>query len=82
MNPNVHIGQHGLTEGVFTKVSQELEHHELIKVKVGQGCWDAPKELAPELAEKTEAELVQVIGRVVILFKKRAKDSEIELPKP
>jgi RNA-binding protein len=81
LNPLVRIGKEGLTEAIATKVRQELDSHELIKVKIGDGCLEAPKELYPLIAEQTHAELVQVIGKVGIFYKRRRKDPEIQLPK-
>lgn len=75
----VQIGGKGVTEAVVAKTSEELENHELIKLKVGQGC-GAPKDIASELAEGCAAEVVQVLGRTLLLYRRRAEDPEIVLP--
>jgi RNA-binding protein len=79
-NPVVMVGSAGVSDEVLQKVVVELGLHELIKVKVGDAPIDV-NEVAPLLVDGTGAELVQVIGHVVILYKKRKKNPEIRLPK-
>jgi RNA-binding protein len=81
LNPVVALGKEGLTEAVSRKVHLELENHELIKVRVGDGCLDPAKEVGPALAEQCGAALVQVIGHTIILYRRRKKDPAIVLPK-
>lgn len=80
LKPVVLTGAAGLTEAVHDKVDTELENHELIKVKVAEGP-DTAREAASSLADEAEAELVQVIGKTVILYRERAEEPEIRLPK-
>jgi RNA-binding protein len=80
LNPTVLIGSAGLTEEVLRKVKFELSVHELIKVKVSDAPLDV-SEAGPQLAEQTESDLVQTIGHIAVLYKKRKKDPEIRLPK-
>lgn len=80
LNPTVQLGQKGLTPELTKKLVEELELHELIKLKVGQDTFKA-KEIAPDVAASAEAELVQVIGRTILLYKARSKDPEIRLPR-
>jgi len=77
LKPVVMIGSKGLTEEVMTKLDDELSHHELIKVKAPEG---GAKALGPILEKRGNAALVQVIGRVVVLYRRRKKDPVIELP--
>lgn len=81
LNPVVALGKEGLTEAVTRKTHLELENHELIKVKVGEGCLDPAKEVGETLAEQCGAALVQVIGHTVLLYRRRKKDAQIVLPK-
>lgn len=79
LDPVVQVGSAGITNSVVAKTAVELEHHELIKVRV----LDAPlsvKEAAPILAERTGSEVAQVIGKIAVLYRRRAKDPEIRLP--
>lgn len=72
LNPIVMVGGNGLTENVQLEVDRALEDHELIKVKFAVGDRDLKRELIKELVEVVEAELVQEIGNVAVLF--RASD--------
>ena len=76
LKPTVQVGDKGMTSAVLEKVSEELEFHELIKVKVD----DEAKVKGPILAEGTQAALVQVIGRTIVLYRRREKKPAIRLP--
>lgn len=80
MDPVINIGKSSLTPEVTEAVSEALEKRELIKVSVLKNCIDDPKEIARVLGERTRSEVVQVIGKKIVLFKKAKKDSKIELP--
>ncbi len=80
LGPVALIGQKGVTEQVVAHVSEELEAHEIIKVRVGGGCLDEAKPLGAALSEAAGAELVQVIGHIIVLYKRRKKEPEIRLP--
>lgn len=77
MEPIVIVGQSGVTEGILSAVTQALQDHELIKVKINEGPEDR-HEAAEKMAEGTGSELVQLLGRTALLFKKREEDSEFE----
>jgi RNA-binding protein len=77
MEPVVIVGQSGVTEGVLGAVSQALQDHELIKVKINEGP-ETRQEAAQRMAEGTGAELVQLLGRTALLFKKREEDSDFD----
>ncbi|MCP4806550.1 MAG: ribosome assembly RNA-binding protein YhbY [Proteobacteria bacterium] len=79
LNAVVQVGNKGVTEAVLAKTSEELDNHELIKLKVGQGTGSS-KEVAAALAEGCTAEVVQVLGRTLLLYRRRAEDPEIVLP--
>jgi RNA-binding protein len=79
VEPTVLTGHAGVTDAVLAKASFELEHHELVKVKVAEGPMEVD-EAAALLVSGTSSELVQVIGRMVVLFKRRAKDPTVLLP--
>lgn len=81
LNPVVGVGKEGQTDAVIAKARLELEHHELIKVKVGDGCLESAKDIGAWLSEACGAALVQVIGHTAILYKRRKKEPTIVLPK-
>lgn len=74
----VQVGADGVTEGVVGAAAQALEDHELIKVKIADEREGREVAIAA-LAEGTHAEVAQVLGRTALLFKKRKKDSKIDL---
>lgn len=79
VDPVVLTGAAGVTDAILSKTHEELDNHELIKVKIADG----PQEIAEAaqlLVEGTASELVQVIGRMVVLYRRRKKDPTIKLP--
>ena len=81
MDPIFQIGKNSLTPQ-FTKAVQEaLEARELIKISVLQNCADDPRELAEIIAERTHSEIVQVIGKKIVLYREGKDDKKkIVLP--
>jgi RNA-binding protein len=82
LRPVVQIGGDGVTEGIVRATTEALAEHELIKVKLGQGFAGVRKEAARELAQATEADLTQVIGRVIVLYRPRPGDDPRNGGKP
>ncbi len=76
LEPVVRVGQAGIHAAVIHKIGLELHTHELIKIKLGQGAPMKAKEAAPLIAEQTGAEIVQVIGGIVLLYKERPPEDE------
>lgn len=79
LNPVVLLGSDGLTEGVIKEIDSSIEHHELIKIRVNAG--EGRKEQAEEAAKAVNAELVQVVGRVAVLFRQKKEGSRFILPR-
>ena len=73
LNPVIIIGDKGLTENLMDELFRALRDHELIKVKISIGDRDDRSESINHLLETTKAELVQQIGKVVVLLKKNPK---------
>lgn len=69
LDPVVQVGQRGLTEGVLAELDHALDHHELVKVKIGAGR-DERRELAEDMVGRLDAELVGAIGTMSILFRR------------
>lgn len=72
--PVVRVGAEGITSALVEATSAALEEHELIKVRIGQGFAGDRREAARQLAAATRADLTQIIGRVVVLYRPRARD--------
>lgn len=79
-DPIVQVGKAGITDNVLCSLGQALDAREIVKVKVLKNCLEDVKAVAEELALKSDSDLVQVIGRNIVLFKAK-EDSKIELPK-
>lgn len=74
------LGKAGLTDGVAAAVDTALEQHELVKVRVGTECPDDRNDVADTLAERLGAELAQVLGRTLLLYRRHPKEPKIKLP--
>jgi len=74
-DPVIHIGKDGISESVLEQVEELLEIHELIKGRVLDNAPQGVKDNAYELAEKTNSEVVQVIGNVFIIFRQDPDES-------
>lgn len=81
IEPVVQVGKGGVNDSVLFSLNEALEARELVKVKVLKNCLDEVKDVAQELAAQGNAELVQVIGRNVLLYRPNAKKPLIQLPK-
>ena len=77
------IGKSSLTPEITRSVDEALEARELIKIHVLKNCFDDGSSIAEVLAERTRAEVVQVIGKMIVLYRpaKEEKKRKIVLPK-
>lgn len=80
LEPVVLVGKEGLSEALVAATSAALEQHELVKVKLGESVAGDRHELAEALAAATGAELAQVLGRTMLLYRRREEEPAIELP--
>lgn len=80
LDPVFQVGKAGVNDQIIKHIEEAIETRELLKVSVLNNCMDEPKDVAVELAERSNAELVQVIGKVVILYKESKDHKTIELP--
>ena len=81
MDPIFQIGKASLTPENTEAINDALNARELIKVSVLQNCADDPKELAAIVAERTHSQVVQVIGKKIVLYKE-GKDSKKKILLP
>ncbi len=75
------VGKSGIIDTLVTQVDDALTARELIKIKVLENAPVNAREAAEELAEKTGADIVQVIGMKVSLYRRNNKDPKIVLVK-
>lgn len=69
MTPIFQFGKMSITPEFTKGVSEALEARELIKIGVLKNCADDPKELAGVISERTGSQIVQVIGKKIVLYK-------------
>lgn len=62
-------------------ISEAFNKRELIKIAVLKNCFDDPNEIASTVAERTKSQVVQVIGKKIVLYKESKDHKKIELPK-
>lgn len=74
------IGKNEISDTNLDLLDKALTANELIKVQVQKSVADDKKELASILEEKLHCEVVQIIGSVIVLFRKNLKDGKIHLP--
>ena len=73
LKPLVIIGKEGITETLCESVDVSLEAHELIKVSLLKTAPLDVKEAAIEVAVATKSDIVQIIGRTIVLYRKSLK---------
>ena len=81
MDPIFQIGKSSLTPEVIEAVREAIDARELIKISVLKNCMDDPREIAQMLAERTRSQVVQVIGKKIVLYKESKDKKKLELPK-
>jgi len=74
------VGKDGVTENMLDQLNAVLEKRELIKVRVLQNCLDDKHDVAEQLADGTDASIVQIIGKQIVLFKESSEHKQIDLP--
>lgn len=73
------IGKGGISETLISQVDDALRKRELIKLRVLDNSMYTAREAAEEIASKTGADVVQVIGSRFVLFKRNPKEPVIEI---
>ena len=67
LDPIYQVGKASVTPEFIEGIREALEKRELIKISVLKNCADDPKELAVLIAERSGAQVVQVIGKKIVL---------------
>ena len=76
MDPILQIGKSSLTPENTKAIDEALEARELIKISVLQNCLDDPREIAAVVAERTRSQVVQVIGKKIVLYREGKKEKK------
>jgi len=69
LEPVVYVGKEGLSPALLKSTQAALQAHELIKIKLGQNCPIERNRAGEELTKSTGAALVQIIGRMILLYR-------------
>lgn len=80
IDPIYQIGKSALTPEITQGVSDALEARELIKINVLKNCVEDVNVLAQVLSERTHSEIVQVIGKKIVLYRESKEKKKIILP--
>lgn len=76
IEPAFQVGKSSLTPEVTAAIAEAFNTRELVKIAVLKNCFDVPKEIASMVAERTHSQVVQVIGRKIILYKENKDKKE------
>jgi len=81
ITPIFQIGKSSLTPELTKAVDEALAARELIKISVLQNCLDDPRAIAEYLSERTHSDVVQVIGKKIVLYRE-GKDNKKKIILP
>ena len=81
LQPIFQVGKGGVNENMIKQFSDALEARELVKATVLRNAEADTKLVCEEIAELTQAQIVQVIGSKFVLYKPSEKNAVIELPR-
>ena len=79
LQPVIMLGKDELSAQVVRATDEALAKHELIKVRLQEGCTLNRKEAAAELAQLTSSTIAQILGKTFLLYR-RGEKPEISLP--
>ncbi|MED1468320.1 ribosome assembly RNA-binding protein YhbY [Bacillus salipaludis] len=80
LDPIFQVGKGGVNENMIKQISDALEARELFKISILQNCDEDKNVVAKQLAEGTGAEIVQIIGHTIVLYKESLEKKQIVLP--
>ena len=75
LKPVILLGAGGLSAALLEEFERSLDHHELMKVRVNVGDRAERDAMIAELCQRSGADLVQRVGNVGLLFRRKRKNS-------
>lgn len=81
LQPIFQVGKGGVSNPMITQIREALEKRELIKISLLQNTDEIADDVAGSLAEMINCEVVQVIGRVIVLYKPSSKEKYQKISK-
>lgn len=80
LDPIFQVGKGGVNDNMIKQINEALEARELIKVSILQNCEEDKDSITETIVTGTKAQLVQLIGKVIVLYKESTENKKIELP--
>ena len=80
LSPVFQVGKSSLTPEFTEAIREAFNRNELIKIAVLKNCADDPNEIGQILSERTQSQLVQVIGKKIVVYKPDKDKPKIILP--
>jgi RNA-binding protein len=80
LDPIFQVGKGGVNENMIKQVADALEAREIFKISVLQNCEEDKDVVAEQLSAGTGAEIVQIIGNTIVLYKESVEKKQISLP--
>jgi RNA-binding protein len=80
LKPVVQIGTKGVGDTLIAQIEEQLARHELLKLRVNSECGLSPVEVWEELGRRLRCELVQQVGRVLVVYRRHPSKPRIALP--
>lgn len=80
IDPIFQVGKGSVSPELVAAVEESFQTHELIKLAVLKNCFDDPREIADMIAGRTHSQVVQVIGKKIVLYKPDKDKPKIILP--
>ncbi|GIN55853.1 ribosome assembly RNA-binding protein YhbY [Lederbergia ruris] len=80
LQPIFQVGKGGVNDNMIKQIKEALEARELIKISILQNCEEDRETVGNALSAGANAELVQIIGNTIILYKESQDNKQLELP--
>lgn len=80
LNPIFQVGKGGVNDNMLKQITEALEARELLKISILQNCDEDRTEVAEKIKVGTGAEIVQIIGNIIVLYKESVESKTITLP--
>ncbi|CDO01827.1 RNA-binding protein YhbY [Oceanobacillus picturae] len=80
LKPIFQVGKDGVNENMIEQIGDALEKRELLKVSILQNCLEDKHTVAEKLAEGTGAEIAQIIGNNIVLYRESEENKQLLLP--
>ncbi|MBM5721118.1 ribosome assembly RNA-binding protein YhbY [Listeria ivanovii] len=80
IQPIFQVGKGSVSPNLIIQVKEALEARELIKISILQNCEEDKQTVAEKISSRTGADIIQVIGRTIILYKRSVNKQQIKLP--